>query len=198
MAGFWELMAHYRELTNQKGAFKISEKELGLMRDLDPKNQKDTVVMKLARKRFLEFTSSQKQFPANLERVIKESEDLVEEALKQCGNGTKSIDPQVLAMDAATNTGKGPLLRVNIGPCTLGIDFLYLCSNCSVSGFTLAVGYSFKQGTKECRQAAEWIQNCLSELVGPHNHKLIFMLIPRCIRKFIPLKYWPCKFKHRF
>ena len=117
MAGFWELMAHYRELTNQKGAFRISEKELGLMRDLDPKNQKDTVVMKLARKRFLEFTSSQKQFPANLERVIKESEDLVEEALKQCGNGTKSIDPQVLAMDAATNTGKGPLLRVNVGSC---------------------------------------------------------------------------------
>ena len=67
MAGFWELMAHYRELTNKKGAFRISEKELGLMRDLDPNNQKDTAVMKLARKRFLEFTSSQKQFPANLE-----------------------------------------------------------------------------------------------------------------------------------
>ena len=106
MAGFWELMAHYRELTNKKGAFRISEKELGLMRDLDPNNQKDTAVMKLARKRFLEFTSSQKQFPANLERVIKESEDLVEEALKQCDNGTKAIDPQILAMDAATNTGK--------------------------------------------------------------------------------------------
>ena len=112
MAGFWELMAHYRELTNKKGAFRISEKELGLMRDLDPNNQKDTAVMKLARKRFLEFTSSQKQFPANLERVIKESEDLVEEALKQCDNGTKAIDPQILAMDAATNTGKGSLLCI--------------------------------------------------------------------------------------
>ena len=62
MAGFWELMAHYRELTNKKGAFKISEKELGLMRELNPNNQKDTMVMKLARKRFLEYTSAQKIF----------------------------------------------------------------------------------------------------------------------------------------
>ena len=64
MAGFWELMAHYRELTNKKGAFKISEKELGLMRELNPNNQKDTTVMKLARKRFLEYTSAQKIFSA--------------------------------------------------------------------------------------------------------------------------------------
>ena len=64
MAGFWELMAHYRELTNKKGAFKISEKELGLMRELNPNNQKDTMVMKLARKRFLEYTSAQKIFSA--------------------------------------------------------------------------------------------------------------------------------------
>lgn len=125
MAGFWELMANYRELTNQKGAFRITEKELGLMRDLDPKNQKDTVVMKLARKRFLEFTSSQKQFPANLERVIKESEDLAEEALKQCENGSKSIDPQVLAMDAATNTGKGTFTETECWPC-LWIVFLFI------------------------------------------------------------------------
>ena len=123
MAGFWELMAHYRELTNKKGAFRISEKELGLMRDLNPNDQKGTAVMKLARKRFLEFTSSQKQFPTNLERVIKESEDLVEEALKQCQNGTKSIDPQVLAMDAATNTGKGFQQRQDV--CEfLGVLFI--------------------------------------------------------------------------
>ena len=110
MAGFWDLMAHYRELTNQKGAFRISGKELGLMRDMDPNNAKGTAVMKLARKRFLQFSSSQKQFhllwASNLERVIKESEDLVEQCLKQSENGTKSINPQVLAMDAATNTGK--------------------------------------------------------------------------------------------
>ena len=126
MAGFWELMAHYRELTKQKGAFRITEKELGLMRDLDPKNQKDTSVMKLARKRFLEFTSSQKQFPANLERVIKESEDLVEEVLKKCENGTKSIDPQILAMDAATNTGKGiSYYRSLLEPLYLYIGILF-------------------------------------------------------------------------
>ena len=68
MTGFWELMAQYRELTNQKGAFKISEKELGVMRDLSSEKPEDSAVMKLARKRFLEFTSSAKQFPSNLTR----------------------------------------------------------------------------------------------------------------------------------
>ena len=58
----------------------------------------------------------------------------------------------------------------------------------------MAVGFSMKQGTKEIRTAADNIQNCLSELIGPHSHKILFMLIPRPIRQFIPLKYWPCKF----
>ena len=57
----------------------------------------------------------------------------------------------------------------------------------------MAVGFSMKQGTKEIRTAADNIQNCLSELIGPHSHKILFMLIPRTIRQFIPLKYWPCK-----
>ena len=57
----------------------------------------------------------------------------------------------------------------------------------------MAVGFSMKQGTKEIRTAADNIQNCLSELIGPHSHKILFMLIPRPIRQFIPLKYWPCK-----
>ena len=68
MAGFWELMAQYRELTNQKGAFRITEKELGAMRDLSPDKPNDSAVMKLARKRFLEFTSSVRQFPSNVSR----------------------------------------------------------------------------------------------------------------------------------
>ena len=68
MAGFWELMAHYRELTNKKGAFKISEKELGLMRELNPNNQKDTTVMKLARKRFLEYTSNDVKYSTNFSK----------------------------------------------------------------------------------------------------------------------------------
>ena len=58
----------------------------------------------------------------------------------------------------------------------------------------MAVGFSMKQGTKEIRTAADNIQNCLSELIGPHSHKILFMLIPRPIRQFIPLKYWPCKY----
>ena len=68
MTGFWELMAQYRELKNQKGAFRISEKELGVMRDLSPDKPTDSAVMKLARKRLLEFTSSIQQFPSNLSR----------------------------------------------------------------------------------------------------------------------------------
>ena len=68
MTGFWELMAQYRELTNQKGAFRISEKELGIMRDLNHDNPTDSAVMKLARKRMLEFTSSAKHYSSNLSR----------------------------------------------------------------------------------------------------------------------------------
>ena len=61
------------------------------------------------------------------------------------------------------------------------------------SVLAMAVGFSLKQGTKEIRKIADDFQLCLSELLGPHNHKLIFMLIPRPLRQFIPLKYWPCK-----
>ena len=41
----------------------------------------------------------------------------------------------------------------------------------------MAVGSSAKQGTKEIRKIADDLQHCLSELIGPHSHKLIFMLI---------------------
>ena len=62
MVGFYELMAHYRELTNAKGAFKITEKELGVFRELNPLNPQETAVFKLARKRLLEYTSAPKIF----------------------------------------------------------------------------------------------------------------------------------------
>lgn len=70
-AGFFSLMAQYRELTNQKGAFRITEREIGVMRELSPENPTDSAVMKLARKRLLEFTSSIKQFPTNMSRNFK-------------------------------------------------------------------------------------------------------------------------------
>ena len=66
--GYFSLMAQYRELTNQKGAFNLSEQEIGVMRELSPDNPTNSAVMKLARKRFLEFTSSVKQFPSNFSR----------------------------------------------------------------------------------------------------------------------------------
>ena len=46
MRGFWELMCQYRELTGQKGAGRLSENELGLMRDLNPTNEKQSTIMK--------------------------------------------------------------------------------------------------------------------------------------------------------
>jgi|ERR1719284_684572 len=162
MEGFWSLMCQYRELTNKKGAFKITEKELGTMQEMNPLNQKNTATMKLARRHFLGYTSAPKIFQVNFDRVTKESEDLIDEALKQCQNGTKSIDPQVWIMDATT---------ANV--------------------LEMACGFSYRQGTKIIRKIADNLQLTLSELIGPHNHKLIFMLIPRPIRQFIPLKYWP-------
>ena len=61
------------------------------------------------------------------------------------------------------------------------------------TGYTLACGYSFEQGSAELRQASLWIQQTLFQLVSPFSHKLIFILIPRCIRRWIPLRYWPGK-----
>ena len=66
--GFFSLMAQYRELTNQKGAFRISGHEIGVMRDLSPDNPTDSAVMKLIRKRLMEFTGSVKRFQSNLSR----------------------------------------------------------------------------------------------------------------------------------
>ena len=64
MEGFWSLMCQYRELTNKKGAFKITEKELGTMQEMNPLNQKNTETMKLARRHFLGYTSAPKIFQA--------------------------------------------------------------------------------------------------------------------------------------
>ena len=83
MSGFFELCFHYRELTNQKGAYQLNDRELGIMRDMDPTDQKMTSVMKLARKRFLEFTSSPHQHEVNLNRVRAEAQALVDVALDE-------------------------------------------------------------------------------------------------------------------
>ena len=67
-ARFLSMVAQYRELTNQKGAFRISGNEIGVMRDLSPDNPTDSAVMKLIRKRLMEFTASVKRFQSNLSR----------------------------------------------------------------------------------------------------------------------------------
>ena len=66
--GFFSLMTQYRELTNQKGALRISGHEIGVMRDLSPENPTDSAIMKLIRKRMQEFTGSIKHFQSNLSR----------------------------------------------------------------------------------------------------------------------------------
>ena len=70
MEGFWSLMCQYRELTNKKGAFKITEKELGTMQEMNPLNQKNTATMKLARRHFLGYTSAPKIFQAKDSLVL--------------------------------------------------------------------------------------------------------------------------------
>jgi len=162
MSGFFELCFHYRELTNQKGAYQLNDRELGIMRDMDPTDQKMTSVMKLARKRFLEFTSSPHQHEVNLNRVRAEAQALVDVALDEGERGTVPVDPKRITMEAATNTG-----------------------------FVTATGFKFKQGTEELREAAAWVDRNLYEIVAPYNYKLIFILIPKWIRKWIPLRFWP-------
>ena len=66
--GFFSLMAQYRDLANQKAAYRISGHEIGIMRDLSPDNPTDSAVMKLTRKLMQEFTGSVKHFQSNLSR----------------------------------------------------------------------------------------------------------------------------------
>ena len=40
-------------------------------------------------------------------RVLKEADDLIELALKKSQNGLKGFEPQVIAMQATTNTSLG-------------------------------------------------------------------------------------------
>ena len=59
------------------------------------------------------------------------------------------------------------------------------------AGFATATGFSYKQGTSELREAAAWVDRNLFEIVSPYPTKLIFILMPRWIRQWIPLRFWP-------
>merc|ERR1719348_141614 len=118
--------------------------------------------MKLIRKRLMEFTGSVKRFQSNLSRVLKESDDLVEIALKKSENGLKGFEPHSMVMEATVNTG-----------------------------FAFTVGYSMKQGTPQLHDTVVELDNAIGQILNVSNYKLIFILLPRSIRKFIPLKYWP-------
>ena len=101
-------------------------------------------------------------------RVLKESDDLIEMALNKSQNGIKGFEPHRIIMEATVNTG-----------------------------FSLTVGYSMKQGTPKLCETVIELEHVLSELISFSNHKLIFILIPRCLRKLIPLKYWPREYSYQ-
>jgi len=55
----------------------------------------------------LKMPSIRKQCIQIHTRVLKEADDLIELALKKSQNGLKGFEPQVIAMQATTNTGLG-------------------------------------------------------------------------------------------
>ena len=97
MSGFFELCFHYRDLVGAKHAGLLKYKELGVMRDMNPKDQQMTNVMKQARKRFLEFTSSPSNHQVNLDRVRLEAHSLVEVALEE-GRGLSILTKFLLTI----------------------------------------------------------------------------------------------------
>ena len=59
------------------------------------------------------------------------------------------------------------------------------------TGFAFTVGYSMKQGTPQLHDTVIELDNAIGQLLNFSNYKLIFIMLPGFIRKFIPLKYWP-------
>lgn len=163
MRGFFGLCFQYRELTGAKGAGRLSDKELGVMRDFDVANDPDgTAIAKLARKRFLEFTSSPAQAKVNLNRIRQEAESLIDVVLEESCNGTVPFDPKRLTLEAATNTG-----------------------------LATATGFSQRQGSPELRETTKWVNRSIFEVAAPYPSKLYFILMPKWLRQCIPLRYWP-------
>ena len=64
------------------------------------------------------------------------------------------------------------------------------------TGFAFTVGYSMKQGTPQLHDTVVELDNAIGQILNVSNYKLIFILLPRSIRKFIPLKYWPCEYPY--
>ena len=53
-----------------------------------------------------------------------------------------------------------------------------------------------KQGTSQLHDTVVELDNAIGQLLNVSNYKFIFILLPRSIRKFIPLKYWPCEYPY--
>ena len=64
------------------------------------------------------------------------------------------------------------------------------------TGFVFTVGYSMKQGTQQLHDTVVELDNAIGQLLNLSNYKLIFIMLPQYIRKFIPLKYWPSEYQY--
>ena len=64
------------------------------------------------------------------------------------------------------------------------------------TGFAFTVGYSMKQGTQQLHDTVVELDNAIGQLLNLSNYKLIFIMLPQYIRKFIPLKYWPSEYQY--
>ena len=64
------------------------------------------------------------------------------------------------------------------------------------TGFAFTVGYSMKQGTPQLHDTVIELDNAIGQLLNVSNYKLMFIMLPGFIRKFIPLKYWPGEYPY--
>ena len=62
--------------------------------------------------------------------------------------------------------------------------------------FALTVGFSMKQGTRQLHDTVVELDNAMGQLLNLSNYKLMFIMLPQYIRKFIPLKYWPGEYPY--
>ena len=162
LIGWFSTVFQYRAILGKKKAGVMSEHELGIIRNLDPKNPASTAIFRNCRKRFMEWTARKNVTLFTVDRVRAEALDLNNILKKYGENGEKSIESFSYFMRAATN--------IIIG---LGLD------------------YTMKQDTEELDNLANLIEPAIGSIIGLSVPKILFMILPNFLRGLIPLQYWP-------
>ena len=162
LIGWFSTVFQYRKILGKKKADVMSEHELGIIRNLDPKNPASTSIFRNCRKRFMEWTARKNVTLFTVDRVRAEALDLNALLKKYGENGEKSIESFPYFMRAATN--------IIIG---LGLD------------------YTMKQDTEELDTLANVIEPAIGSIIALSVPKILFMILPNYIRGLIPLQYWP-------